>query len=120
MGGLRLRLGAVLTLIHTLGRTVAVPQSSRTNADDRLPIDPLGRVEGSDSIVDGRDLADVRPQPSVPHPPGDLTQLRAIGHDNEVDRQTVGRPCLGRTGDGYQHSSGSNQTRGPFSDVAAE
>jgi len=67
---------ARLTLIHKWGRTVAAPESSRTNADDRLPIDPFGRVEGSDSIVEGRDLADVRPQPSVPHPPGDLTQLR--------------------------------------------
>jgi hypothetical protein len=46
---------------------------SRTNADDRLPLDPLGldplgRVEGSDGIVEGRDVADVRPQSSVPHP----------------------------------------------------
>src|SRR5215471_5422118 len=63
-----------VSLIHKLGRTVAVPESLRANADDRLPIDPLGRVEGSDSIVEGRDLADVRPQPSVPHPLDDLTQ----------------------------------------------
>src|SRR5262249_7667739 len=62
----------------------------RTNADDRLPLDPLGRVEGGDGIVEGRYLADVRPQPSVPHPLHDLTQLGAIGHDNEVDRQAVG------------------------------
>jgi len=68
---------ARLTLIHKLGMTVAVPESSRTNADDRLPIDPLGRVEGSDGIVEGRDLADVRPQPSVPHPLDNLTQLGA-------------------------------------------
>src|SRR3954447_2034583 len=37
-----------------------------TNADDRLPADPLGRVEGGDGIVEGRDVADVRPQSSVP------------------------------------------------------
>src|SRR5215472_11314494 len=93
---------------------------SLTNADDRLPVDPLGRVEGGDGVFEGRDVADIRPQPSVPHPPDDLAQLGAIGHDNEVDRQTVGWPCPGRTGDGHQHSSGSNQTRGPLSDVAAE
>jgi hypothetical protein len=74
----------------------AVPKSSRTNADDRLPADPLGRVEGSDGFVEGRDVADVRPQSSVPHPLDDLTQLGTIGLDNEVDRQAVGGPRLGR------------------------
>ncbi len=59
---------------------------SRTNADDRLPADPLGRIEGGDGIVEGRDGADVRPQSSVPHPLDDLTQLGTIGLDNEVDR----------------------------------
>src|SRR6266849_3950422 len=59
---------------------------SRTNADDRLPVDPLGRIEGGDGIVEGRDVADVRPQSSVPHPLDDLTQLGTIGLDNEVDR----------------------------------
>src|SRR5215831_17750234 len=92
----------------------------RTNADDRLPLDPLGRVEGGDGIVEGRRVADVRPQSSVPHPLDDLTQLGAIGHDNEVDRQAVGGPCLGWAGDGHQRSSGSNQVRGPLRDVAAE
>jgi hypothetical protein len=49
------------------------PESSRTNADDRLPRAPLGRVEGDDSLVEGRDVADVRLQSSVPHPLDDLT-----------------------------------------------
>ena len=36
---------------------------SRTNADDRLPrdplgLDPLGRVQGGDGIVEGRDVTD--------------------------------------------------------------
>src|SRR5499433_2813728 len=75
---------------------------SRTNADDRLPLPSLGPVEGGDGVVEGRDVADVRPQPSVTHPPHDLTQLGAIGHDNEVDCQAVGGPCLGRPGDGHQ------------------
>src|SRR5215467_6549932 len=73
---------------------------SRTNSDDRLPADPLGRIESGDGMVEGRDVADVRPQSSGPHPLDDLTQLRTIGHDNEVDRQAVVRPCLGRAGDG--------------------
>src|SRR4051794_26962194 len=80
-----------------------VPQahrSSRTNADDRLPGASLGRVEGVDSFVEGRDLTDVRPQSSVPHPLDDLTQLGTIGLDNEVDRQAVGGPRLGRSDDG--------------------
>src|SRR5262245_22350502 len=68
---------------------------SRTNADDRLPRASLGRVEGGDGIVEGRDVADVRPQSSVPHPLDDLTQLGTIGLDNEVDRQAVGGPRLG-------------------------
>lgn len=49
------------------------PESSRPNADDRLSVDPLSRVEGSDRFVEGRDSADVRPHPSVTHPTGDLT-----------------------------------------------
>ena len=64
--------------------------------------------------------ADVRPQPSVTHPLDDLTQLGAVGHDDEVDRQAVGRPGLGRPGDGHQRSAGSNQARGPLLDVAAD
>src|SRR5204863_8053084 len=57
---------------------------SQTNADDCLPAASLGRVEGGDSVVEGRDDADVRPQSSVPHPLDDLTQLGTIGLDNEV------------------------------------
>jgi len=50
---------------------------SRTNAADRLPADPLGRIESGDGIVEGRDGANVRPQSSVTHPLDDLTQLGA-------------------------------------------
>src|SRR4051794_33691951 len=35
--------------------SLGVPESSRANADDRLPGASLGRVEGGDSIVEGRD-----------------------------------------------------------------
>src|SRR5207248_8730853 len=93
---------------------------SRTNADDHLPLASLGPVEGGNGIVEGRDVADVRPQSSVPHPPDDLTQLGTIGLDNEVDRQAVGGPRLGRTDDGDQCSSSSNQACGPLLDVAAD
>src|SRR5215475_11182354 len=101
-------------------RSDAPITSSATNADDRLPSDPLGWVEGSNGIVEGRYLADVGPQAAVAHSPGDLTQLRAIGHDNEVDGQTADWPCRGRTGDRHQHSSGSNNSRGPLPDAGAE
>src|SRR4029077_19857925 len=58
---------------------------SRTNADDCLPLASRGPVEGGNGIAEGRDVADVRPQSSVPHPLDDLTQLGTIGLDNEVD-----------------------------------
>jgi hypothetical protein len=93
---------------------------SRANADDRLPLASLGPVEGGDGIVEGRDVADVRPQSSVPHPLDDRTQLGTIGLDNEIDRQAVGWPRLGRPDDGHECSSGSNQACGPLPDVAAD
>jgi hypothetical protein len=43
------------------------------NADDRLSLDPLGRVEGGDGVIEGRDVADVRPHSSVTCPPDNLT-----------------------------------------------
>src|SRR4051794_21133467 len=109
-----------LTLIYEADGQVADPEPSRTNANDRLPLASLGRVEGRNGIVEGRDLADVRPQSSVPHPLDDLTQLGAIGLDNEIDRQAVRGPRLGRPDDRHQCSSGSNQACGPLLDVAAD
>jgi hypothetical protein len=84
-------MGIVSSIIYLFGGHVASMGAcrSRTNADDRLPADPLGRIESSDGIVEGRDVADVRPQSSVPHPPDDLTQLGTIGLDNEVNRQAI-------------------------------
>src|SRR5437763_830299 len=66
------------------GRTAHRLRALRTNADDRLALDPLGRVESGDCIVERRHLADVCPQPPVAHPLGELTQLRSIGLDDEV------------------------------------
>jgi len=47
------------------------------------------RGESGDDIVERRDVADVRPQSSVPHPPDDLTKLGTIGLDNEVNRKAI-------------------------------
>src|SRR5262252_3565317 len=91
-----------------------------TNADDRLPLASLGPVEGGDGVVEGRDVADVRPQPTIPYPLDELTQLGAIGYDDEVDRQAARGPCLGRAGNGHQRSSGANHACRPLGDVAAE
>src|SRR6266513_3123317 len=93
---------------------------SRTNPNDRLPRASRGRLEGGDGVVEGCDVADVRPQSSVPHPLDDLTQLATIGLDNEVDRPAVRGPRLGRPDDGHQCSSGSNQAGGPLLNVAAD
>jgi hypothetical protein len=54
------------------------PESSWMNADDRLPCAPLGRAEDRNGVVEGRNVADIRPQSSVPHPLHDLTQLGTI------------------------------------------
>src|SRR5262245_9506403 len=90
------------------------------NADDRLSLDPLGRVEGGDGVIESRDVADVRPNSCVTCPPDNLTQLGVIGYDDEVDSQTTRGPRLGRAGDGHQRSSGANQARRPLADVAAD
>src|SRR2546430_6266733 len=106
-------------LCFSIFAIVCILESSRANANDRLPRASLGWVEGGDGTVEGRDGADVRPRSSGRHSLNDLTQLGAIGLDNEVDRQAVGGPRLGRPDDGDQRSSGSNQARGSLPDVAA-
>jgi hypothetical protein len=90
------------------------------NADDRLSLDPLGPVEGSDGIVEGSHVADVCPQAAIPEPLNDLTQSGAIGFDDEVDSQAASGPRLSRADDGHQRSSGANQARRPLRDVAAD
>src|SRR5499427_2288593 len=90
------------------------------NVDDRLSLDPLGPVEGGNRIVDGSHVADVCPQPTNPDPLNELTQLGAIGYDDEVDSQSARGPRLGRTGDGDQRSSGANHACRALRDVAAE
>src|SRR5262245_20583669 len=89
------------------------------NADDRLSLDPL--VEGGNRIVEGSDGADVCPQPTIADPLDELSQLGAIGYDDEVDSEAAARgPRLGRAGNGHQRSSGANHARRPLRDVTAE
>src|SRR3954471_22461803 len=90
------------------------------NADNCLPLASLGPIEGGDGIVESRDVADIRPQSSVPYPLDELIQLGAIGYDDEVDSQAASGPRLGRAGNGHQRSSGANYARRPLRDVAAE
>src|SRR3954471_8870781 len=90
------------------------------NADNRLSLDPFGRVKGGNGIVEGSHVADVCPQTTIPDPPDDLTQLGAVGYDDEVNSQAADGPRLGRAGDGHQRSSGANQARRPLRDVAAD
>ena len=49
-----------------------------------FPLRRSVRLKGGDGVVEGRDVADVRPQSSVPHPLDDLAHLGTIGLDNEV------------------------------------
>ena len=70
------------------------------NADDRLSLDPLGRVEGRNRIVEGSHFADVCPQPTILDPLDELTQLGAIGYDDEIDSQAARGPRLSRAGNG--------------------
>lgn len=101
-------------------RPFDLPVSLWANADDRLPLDPLGRIEGSNGIVEGSDVADVRPQTSLPDPLDDLTQLGTISFDDKVNSQTASRPRLGRAGDGHKRSSGADKAHRPLRDVTAE
>src|SRR5437867_5980695 len=102
----RVRYSAPIYAWRSRVSSAAASEPLWTNADDRLPVASLGRVEGGDSIVEGRDVADVGPQSSVAHPLDDLTQLGAIGLDDEVDCQAVGGARLGGPYDGHQGSSG--------------
>src|SRR6476620_5526453 len=79
-----------------------------------------GRVEGGDGFVEGNRVADVCPQPTNPKQLDELTQLGAIGYDDEIDSQAARGPRLGRAGDGHQRSSGANHARRPLRDVAAD
>src|SRR5262249_6316537 len=102
------------------GSSPSEGSSSRANADDRLPSDPFGRVEGGDGLVEGCDGADVRPQAAVPNALDNLIRLGALGLDQEADRESGSGPRLRRSDHGDQCSSGPDQPRGPPPDLAAD
>ncbi len=100
--------------------TAQLTESLWANADDRLPLGTSGCVEGGDGIFEGRDVADACPQPTIPNPQNELAQLSAIGYHDEIYGQTAIGPCLGRTGDSHQCSSGANHACGPLRNIATE
>ena len=71
------------------------------NADDRLSLGPLGRVEGGNGIVEGSHFADVCAQPAISDPLDQLSQLGAIGYDDEINSQAASGPRVGRAGNGH-------------------
>jgi hypothetical protein len=71
-------------------------------------------------VIERHDPGDVGPQPSVTDPLDDLSQLGAIGLDDKVNREAVGRPCLDGPGDGDERAAGPNRADGSFLDVAAD
>ena len=91
----------------------------RANADHRLAGMTLGRVEGGNGFVEGRNLADIGPQSSVPHPLDDLGKLGAIGLDDEVDRQAVGRANIRRCDDRYKRAACADQRCRPLLDCGS-
>src|SRR4051794_40306045 len=98
----------------------ACPESLRTNADDRLSLDPIGAVERGNGIVEGSHVADVCSQPAMPGSLDNLSQLSAIGYDNIVDSPAARGSRLGWAGDGHHCSSRPYHARRPLRDVAAE
>src|SRR5207248_5799926 len=102
-----------------MGVRIGAPSFLRKTTNDRLSL-ASRLVEGGNGIVEGSHFADVCPQPTIPHPLDGLTQLGAIGYDDEVNSQAARGPRLGRAGNGHQRSSGANHARRPLRDVAAE
>lgn len=49
-------------------------------------LEPLARVEGRDGAVEAGPLPMIVGKSAVPHSSDDLTQLGAIGHNDEVNR----------------------------------
>jgi hypothetical protein len=85
-----------------------------------FPLTGSVRLKSGDSIVEGNHLADVCPQPAVPDPLDEFTQLSVVWYDDEVDSQATRGPRFSRAGNGHQRSSCANQSRRPFRDVATE
>ena len=100
--------------------SLTLPQSSRANADDRLSLDSLGRVECGDRIPERSHLADVRPQPTTRTRWTSSVNWARSGTTTKSIARPARGPRLCRAGNGHQRPSGANQGRGPLRDVAAE
>ena len=83
-----------------VARTIGeLKRMSSPHGRTRMIVFPLRRsVELKAATASSRveTFADVRPQSSVTRPLDNLTQLSAIGYDDEVNRPAVSGPCLGR------------------------
>ena len=74
-----------------------VPESLRSNADDRLALDPLGRIERGHGVVEGRDLAmSVRTRPSRTRWPISLSSARSDTTTKSTADPSAGRACAGQ------------------------
>ena len=78
------------------------------NADDRVPVDPLGRVEGGNRIVEGSHVADVRPQPTIPDPLDELDERYRIARDHPVQRRTLSSFCVDTCSSRWPNSRSQN------------
>src|SRR5690606_37315234 len=92
----------------------------RANANNLLSFNPICRIEGGNSIIERRYMADVCLQTSLTQPLYNFTQLAGNRFDHKINCRSVSWSGLGWTCDGYQCSSWSNQTRGLTGDVSAE
>src|SRR5258707_7087341 len=101
-----------------LRRRYAIRESSRTNADDCLSLGPFDPVEGRDGIVEGSYGTDVCPQPTVPGPLDDFTQLSSIGFDDEIDCLSIISSCFGWFGNSYHGYSNANHAHRTLRAVA--
>lgn len=88
--------------------------SLSANADDRLSRTPPSREERFHGVVESGHVADVRPEPALSHPPGDLGQLSGVGLDHEVDS------LFECPGDAHQGAPGADQLGGSLLDVATD
>jgi hypothetical protein len=90
------------------------------NADDRLPLDSLGRVESGIGVGEGATVPMfVRSRPSRTRWTTSPTAHDPPRRRQRPPGQAACRLRLGRPGDGHQYPAASNQSRRPLPDVSA-
>jgi hypothetical protein len=86
-----------------------------------FPLIRVVELKTATALSRGSHVAYVCPQPTIPDPLDDLTQLGTIRFDDEINGPAVRRSRLvGRARDGHQRAAGANHTRRPLRDVAAD